>query len=1023
MPIQHLKNKNSQSWRTSKKKYYVRRNNKPGAVLNLKKSEKSSKRKNKNFDFSNIIPQNLKKKIIITLSLIFAAGVIFAGIMVFSFTKQLPNPNQLMTKKTPQTTKIYDRTGEELLYEIHGDEQRTLVKLEEIPDYVKNATIAIEDKTFYEHGGISVWGILRGVVWRKIRGLSVQGGSTLTQQLVKNAILTNERSIKRKIKEWILAYRLEKAYSKDEILQLYFNEIPYGSTAYGVEAASQRYFAKSVRDINLAEAAILAALPQAPSLYSPYGSNVDRLIIRQEYILDLMAEQEYITEEQAKEAKEYELEFKKPTIDMKAPHFVMLVKEILAEKYGEKTIEQDGYKIITTLDLYKQKIAEDIINEKTESYEEDYNASNAALLSIDPKTGQVLSMVGSRDYFNDEIDGQVNITTSKRQPGSSMKPLVYGTTFIKGYTPNTILYDVLTNFSVVDEDDYVPHNYNNKELGPVSIRKALQGSLNIPAVKAIYLAGVNNVLDLAEELGYTTFGDRDRYGLSLVLGGGEVKMLEHVNAYGAFAREGILHPVSLLLKVEDSDGNILEEFKESDGRKVMDPKIARQINNILSDNKARAYAFGEINNLNLGERPVAAKTGTTNDYRDAWTIGYTPSLVTGVWVGNNDNSEMNPGAGGSTLAAPIWHEFMKQILGDTPIEKFKEPEIPETGIDILDGKIDMGKIVKIDKASGLLATEFTPEELIEEKVFADPHCILHYINKNDPLGDAPKNPEKDSQYELWEKAVLEWFEEEKNNASSTFATSTELFEMPTEFDNLHLPENKPIINIISPEQNENILDPLFIVKIKPTAPRGIDTVEYYINDNLLYSTSNYPFNLEKKIDFLPNGFHNLKIKVCDDVNNCTTEQIEFNLILEENEDKKDIKLSIDAPSNGIAVSNIDFPLNIRINSSDPYQISKLNVYTKNENNESLLIGTIEPINNFFTTYKWDETPFSGTYKIFAEAITWGGDTIRSKDNTIIVTNIEKTEEKLETDDKNSILDVASDVKEKIKEKVDNLLDN
>ncbi|HLD34818.1 MAG TPA: transglycosylase domain-containing protein, partial [Patescibacteria group bacterium] len=567
---------------------------------------------------------------------------------------------------------------------------------------------------FYEHKGISIWGIFRGVVWQTIRGKKAQGGSTLTQQFIKNSILTSERTITRKIKEWLLAYRLENRFSKDEILQMYFNEIPYGSTAYGVEAASQKYFGKTVKDINLAEAAILAALPQGPSRYSPYGSNIDLLLGRQRYILDLMVDQGHATEEEAEEAKNYELTFSPPTANIKAPHFVMYVKEILSSKYGEKMVEQGGLKIITTLDLYKQEIAEEVVKEQAEKNLKNFNATNAALVAINPKNGQILCMVGSKDYFDQEIDGQVNITTSKRQPGSSLKPLVYAAAFIKGYTPNTILYDVITNFSNDATKPYEPRNYDSAEHGPVSIRKALAGSLNVPAVKAIYLAGIKNVTNLAFDLGYTTLSDPDRFGLSLVLGGGEVKLIEHANAYSAFAREGVLHPVSAILRVEKPDGTVLEEFQENE-KKVLDPKIARQINDVLSDNGARAYIFGERNWLTLGTRPVAAKTGTTNDYRDAWTMGYTPSIVAGVWVGNNDNSEMKRGADGGVVAAPIWHNFMEKVLGDTPIEKFKPAEIPTTGKAMLDGQVDTGNIVKIDKISGLLATEYTPAHLIIEK--------------------------------------------------------------------------------------------------------------------------------------------------------------------------------------------------------------------------------------------------------------------------------------------------------------------
>src|SRR3989339_246449 len=574
MPYQQ---KNNQSWRINKKKYYLTRKTKTPI--------KKTKRLNLNlsiFDFSN----NFKQKVFLFLLGSFVVCLMIGVIFIAWLSRNLPNPGGLIERELAQSTKIMDRTGEEILYEIHGEEKRTLVKLNEIPNYVKYATIAIEDKNFYSHGGISLWGIFRGTVLHYIRYGTMQGGSTLTQQFVKNAILTNERTVTRKLKEWILAYKIEKKYSKDEILQMYF-------------------------------------------------------------------------------------------------------KEILSNKYGEKMVEQGGLKIYTTLDIYKQKIAEDVINELAEKNEKDYNATNASLISIDPKTGQVLAMVGSRDYFNNDIDGQVNITTSNRQPGSSLKPLVYATMFLKGYTPNTILYDVITSFSTNKDEPYEPHNYDNKEHGPVTIRKALAGSLNIPAVKAIYLADIDKVLELATDMGYTTLTDKNRFGLSLVLGGAEVKLIEHVNAYGVFAREGIFHPITTILKIEDKDGNLIEEA-ETKEKKVLDPKIARLINDVLSDNAARAYAFGERNWLTLSDRPVAAKTGTTNDYRDAWTIGYTPSIVTGVWVGNNNNSQMKKGAAGGVVAAPIWHNYMKKVLGNTPIEGVKKIEIEKTGKPVLDGEAGEG---------------------------------------------------------------------------------------------------------------------------------------------------------------------------------------------------------------------------------------------------------------------------------------------------------------------------------------------
>ena len=528
----------------------------------------------------------------------------------------------------------------------------------------------------------------------------------------------------------------------------------------------------------------------------------------------------------------------------------------------------------------------------------------------------------------------------------------------------------------------------NKEHGPVTIRKALAGSLNIPAVKAIYLAGIDNVLELAHDMGYSTLEDRDRFGLSLTLGGGEVKLIEHANAFGVFAREGIFHRLSPILKVEDKDGKVLEEYEPQE-KKVLDPKVARMINNILSDNSARAYAFGERNWLTLGSRPVAAKTGTTNDYRDAWTVGYTPSIVTGVWVGNNDNSEMKRGAAGGVIAAPIWHDYMDQVLGDTPVEYFREPKIPVTGKPILDGQAQQKITYKIDKASGLLATEYTPENLIEEKTYYEPHCILYYVDKDDPLGEAPKHPEKDPQFKLWESRVVEWAEEQM--ATATEPIDNEL--PPEESDNLHLPENRPQVKLITPTNNQTIMNPLLIARINATAPRGINRAEYYINDILLYTNTSYPFNLEKRIDFLDNGFHNLKVKVCDDIDNCTEKSVEFNLVLEEKEPAARLKVSLLEPKTGLAVSNIDFPLKIKINLTDKARAAKADFYFLPEGGDKpRLITSIQPVENNQIIGIWNKIPVSGTYKIYCEVSTWEKQTAKSDEAIIIVNNIEKNQE-------------------------------
>lgn len=806
----------------------------------------------------------LQKLILITLFLT-SVGILALLIFIANLSRDLPNPNQLISREVAQSTKIYDRSGEHLLYEIHGEEKRTLISLEDLPDHVKQATIAIEDKNFYKHGGFSIWAMARTAVTNVIYQRRA-GGSTLTQQFVKNAILSSEKSYVRKIKEIILAQRIEKKFSKDEILQMYLNEIPYGSNAYGIEAASQKFFNKNVGDINVAEAALLAALPQAPTRYSPYGPNTELLLGRKDYILGLMAEQGYISQAEKEAAINYEIKFARAETSIFAPHFVMMIRTMLAQKYGEIEMEKSGFKIYTTIDWEKQKIAEEVIKEKTENYQEKYSASNAALVSIDPKTGQVLAMVGSRDYFDDSIDGQVNIPERPRQPGSSIKPVVYAALFEQGYLPETKLYDVVTNFSTDTGTSYTPRNYNGKEYGPVSLRKALAGSLNIPAVKAMYLVGMNTVLNLAENMGYTTFTDRSRFGLSLVLGGGEVKMLEHVNVFSAFAREGKIQDLAFVLKIEDRDGKIIEEYKEKE-RRVLTTKASRIINDILSDNEAREFTFGSRNLLTLSDRPVAAKTGTTNDYKDAWAIGYTPSLVTGVWVGNANGDKMIGGAAGGTVAAPIWNEFMKRVLTGTPVEVFNALALEKTGKPVIDGELEFLIKLEIDKETGLIATTETPEDAREKIEIYNHKSILFYVDKNDPLGPAPENPEKDPQFLIWEEAIKRWSKE--NNQE----TNTELLEAI----NLIKPENTPSLKIIKPEEGEIINQNILKVEIEVEAPRGIESIRYQINEARLPG-----LGADRKInialDDFENGYQKLKVIVCDDVGNCQSNSVNFNLI-------------------------------------------------------------------------------------------------------------------------------------------------
>jgi 1A family penicillin-binding protein len=859
---------------------------------------------------------------------IFIGGIFFIALVAW-YSRDLPDPYKIIDRSVPLSTKIYDRTGEILLYEIHGPEKRSLVNINDIPKYAVNATIAVEDKNFYKHSGISLWGILRGQIVPRLQGKRSQGGSTLTQQFVKNAILTNERALSRKIKEWVLSYRLEQKFSKEEILQLYFNEIPYGSSAYGIESAASYYFDKGAKDLTIAESAVLAALPQAPSYYSPYGSNLDALIARQHTVLDLMSEQGYISSEEAENAKKEELKFKKRAENIKAPHFVMYIRQLLGEKYGDTVIEQSGWKIITTIDWPAQEEAEKIVTEQAEKNAESYNAQNAALVALSTENSEILAMVGSKDYFNDEIDGQFNVALAPRQPGSSLKPLVYLAAFNKGFRPDTILFDLNTNFAA-SGPAYEPKNYNLREHGPVSMRQALAGSLNIPAVKTLYLAGMDNVLEMAAKFGYTSLTDKDRYGLSLVLGGGEVSLLEHANAYAGFAREGVAKDSVAILKIEDSKGKVIEELEENKGRRALEKEPVRSLSGVLSDNGARAFIFGENNYLTLPDRQVAAKTGTTNDYHDAWTMGYTPQIAVGVWVGNNDNTAMSSGADGSQIAAPIWQKMMKFLHKDLPAENFKTTDLSACDRPMLCGQTAAEQIIKIDKMSGLLATEYTPYTQIEERKYMQVHNILHFVDANNPTGDAPTDPSLDSQYALWEAPIKAWAEKENYLTEAP----------PTEYDNIHLPELRPSINLLEPRNNQVIKENVMRLAVSASAPRSVSRVEYFIDEQKIGASHQSPFSLDYRLSpLLNNGDHTLKAIAFDDLENWQSATVNFKLDLENTE--RDFNVSWQSPSDGENLFLANLPLDLRLSVLNPQNIQKIDFYYLNPNNQSQWFAFLE----------------------------------------------------------------------------------
>lgn len=692
-------------------------------------------------------------------------GFIGAGaLLIFISTLNIPDLSSFEQRLVLQSTKIYDRTGEIVLYDLNQDVKRTVVPYEKISHHIKNATVAIEDDTFFSHWGVRPLSILRAVIYNLSGGdLRGQGASTITQQVIKNALLSPEKSYIRKIKEAILALRLEQILTKEEILGHYLNESPYGGTIYGVEEASRSFFGKSATDVTLAEAAYLAAIPQAPTYFSPHGNNKDALDARQARVLERMLKLEFINNEEYETAKNEEVKFMPSTnTGIRAPHFVMYVREQLAEKYGEDGLATKGLKVITTLDYKLQAEAEKIVNKYALANETKFNASNAALIAMNPSNGDILVMVGSRAYFDEDIDGNYNIAMALRQPGSSIKPFIYAKAFEKGYTPATTLFDVRTQFSTTCSADnftsedgcYSPRNYDNAFRGPVSMRNALAQSLNIPSVKTLYLAGIPDAIKLARDAGLSSLTDWRRYGLTLVLGGGEVRLLEMVGAYSVLANEGEKVAIRNTLRVEDVNGNVLEDNEKEEPKKerVIDREAALQISDVLSDNVARTPLYGANSLLYFGEgRDVAAKTGTTNDKRDAWIFGYTPNLVVGAWAGNNDNSSMSEISG--LIISPLWRAFMDVALVDLPPKNFVEPApVPDDIKMVLRSNgYFVDTVVLVDNLRR--NADITD---IMEIMSQSTHSILHYVNKNDPRGPYPQNPAEDGQYNLWEYGVSIW---------------------------------------------------------------------------------------------------------------------------------------------------------------------------------------------------------------------------------------------------------------------------
>ncbi|MDO8466999.1 MAG: transglycosylase domain-containing protein [bacterium] len=781
-------------------------------------------------------------------------GLLFVGLAYFFLLiKDLPDTDILVSRQVSESTKIYDRTGETLLYEIHGEEKRTIIPFEEIPAYAKQAAISIEDDNFYNHGAVDWKGILRAFGVNLLKGRIDQGGSTITQQLVKKAFLTDDRTVTRKIKELFLSIKLEKEYTKDEILSLYLNQIPYGSNAYGIEAASKAFFDKNAKDLNLAEAALLASLPKAPSYFSPYGSHEKELLARKNTVLEKMVESGFITEEEKEKAQKFKFKFSPNFTTIKAPHFVIMVQDYLNNKYGEDFVRTAGLEVITSLDWKLQEQAEKAVEEGAQRNEELYAGKNAALIAQDANTGQILALVGSRNYFDTKAQGNFNVAAQGlRQPGSTIKPFAYVAAFKKGYTPDTIVFDVETEFDNTGnpEKSYKPQNFDEIFRGPVTLRQGLSQSINIPSIKTLYLAGIDNFLKLTKAFGITTLTERSRYGLSLVLGGGEAKLIDLVNAYSVFAQDGIKHTQSLVLKVSDKE-RILEEYSDQP-ENVIEAQYARMINNILSDIESRSVLFQNSLGLTLfPNQEVALKTGTTNDYRDAWTIGYTKSLVVGVWAGNNDNTPMQK-RGSSLLAAiPMWSSFMREALREMPTDSFAQPDP-----------------IYVEKP--ILKGEYVVNYWFGSEKIPQIHDILYYVSKNNPLGPYPSEPENDAQFLNWEDPTIAW-------AKINIPNFDQIYNKPIPAGAYIKSESESnlTLDLVTPLNGSFIRNPLNIVANIKSA-NNIKKVEVFFNDKLIDQQVSqgkefvYVKNLNLSDIELQNFF---KLTITDDLNNKTSREL------------------------------------------------------------------------------------------------------------------------------------------------------
>ncbi len=808
----------------------------------------------------------------------FGAAIFFILATIFLFfwySRDLPFPDKVKQHKGFSTV-ILDR-NEKPIYDIFVDKNRIPLGFSDIPEAVKKATIAIEDKDFYKHSGFDPKGLLRAL-FNIITFHGLQGGSTLTQQLVKNVLLTSERTLPRKIKEFILAVQIERKYSKDEILQMYLNEAPYGGTMWGIESAALGYFDKHAKDLTPTESIILAGLPQRPSVYSPFSKNSNAFKSRAEEVLRRLKEDGYISgkEESSMKVELGQMKFATPGGQFIAPHFVLYVKKLLVEMFGEEKVSQGGLRVTTTLDAQLQKKSEAIMKDELDKIK-DLKVGNGAAFGINPQTGEILTYVGSKEYdsTDSEFQGKYDvISQGYRQPGSALKPITYAVAFEKGYTPVSVFMDVETHFpGGKDKPDYIPKNYDNKFRGPVQIRFALGNSVNIPAVKTTAMVGIKDILKTANDMGISSLAPTDsnveKFGLSITLGGGEVRLMDLVQAYGVLATGGIRNDLISILKVVDSNGKTIYEKKPQNGKKVLGEDVSFLISHILLDNQARKDVFGENSFLVIPGHTVSAKTGTTDDKRDNWTVGYTPSVVVGVWVGNNDNSAMNPKfASGATGAAPIWYRIIREALKNIPNEEFKVPSnVISLTIDAYGGGLPReGRPTRSEYF--IKGTEPTSVSPIYQKIKLsknDKNKLANAVEiatgsyeEKDFIKFIESDPTSRDSKNRWQEGIDAWINTQ----------SDPIFHPPGETSKTD--ENSVVVRIKNPSDKKQIDSNDVSVLADAKALREIKKMELYVDDNLKTSVNT---NLLDENVHLDTGIHKIKVKAYDSENHTGESEI------------------------------------------------------------------------------------------------------------------------------------------------------